>query len=166
MQFHLMESHYESIQEQMQHMEYCQQIIDGQMKEIMDKKVVSEGMAAVYLEGLRKEYDRICAGIYCNDWRVEKVLYCQSRMARSQEIDVECSFLEYDRGVIPEDDLTGILFWLFNYGIRANHGLEVGREKNLSYKQLCSGVKTCNGTLVPERLKDGIQFTIVMKRAA
>ena len=179
MQLHLLESHYTSLRKQMQNMEQCQRIIDSQMKEIEKGKTISEGQAASYLESLRKEYSKLRAGMYCNDWIVDAVLYCESEKARSQGIGVECSLMNYDRGKIPEYDLARLLYWLLDYGIRVNQDMEketkkgkqillrmgtvrdclaieldtaAGKKKTPSYKQLRSSVKACDGTLVTEIL--------------
>ncbi|MDD6615347.1 MAG: hypothetical protein PUF13_04500 [Lachnospiraceae bacterium] len=134
MQLHLMESHYASIQGQIRKMEHCQRIIDEQMKEIEESKNLSQGKAAAYLEQLKKGYDEMRAGMYCDDWSVDALLYCQSEMARAQGISAEYSLSEYDRGRISEDELVYILFRLFEYGMKANQKIEKEREKKISLR--------------------------------
>ena len=134
MQLHLMESHYTSLQKQIHQMEDCQRIIDEQMKEIVDRNGLQKGKTSAYLERLKQSYNEIRAGIYCNDWMVDAVLYCQSETARSQGISVEYSLSEYNRGKTEENEIVYILIRLFDYGIRENQNAREGAEKRISLR--------------------------------
>ena len=190
MQMHLMESHYTSIQDQIRKMENCQELIDKQMKEIEESKRISRGKTAAYLEQLKQSYEEIRAGMYCDDWNVDALLYCQSEMVRSQGITAEYSLSEYNRGNIPEEKLVHILFRLFEYGIKANQKIEQEREKKIflrmggvlnqfviefttsveeknrpSSRLLRKCVREYHGNLMTEERKNERKFIISLKRA-
>ena len=190
MQMHLMESHYASIQNQIWKMENCQRLIDDQMKEIEESKKLSQGKTAAYLEQLKQSYEEMRAGMYCDDWSVDALLYCQSEMARVQGITAEYSLSEYSRGNIPEEELVHILFRLFEYGIKANQKVEQEREKKISLRmgsvlnqlviefstsveeknrpsgrQLWKCVREYHGNLVSEEQKNERKFIVSLKKA-
>ena len=189
MQMHLMESHYASIQNGVKQMKKCQALIDDQMKEIAENRSLSGRKTEEYLEQLKKSYEEIRGGMYCDDWKVDAVLYCQSEIARAQGIEVECSLTEYDRGKIEEDKLVHILFRLFEYGIKANQEAAQMREKKiflrmggvlnqfviefcttvdeksrLSYRQLRKCIRGYSGELVTEKNQEQMKFVIILKK--
>ena len=191
MQLHLMESHYESMQNQIRRMEKCQQLMDEQMKEIRDNPNLSEGKTAAYLNQLKQDYDSIRAGVYCNDWKVDAVLYCEAEAARSQGISVGYSLAEYDRGEITEEQLVRILFSLFDYGIKAIQEVNPGKEKKIflrmggvlnqfliefctteertdgaAYRKLRKSIRKMHGSLLCEKQSDGLRYTVTMERTA
>ena len=171
-------------------MENCQRLIDDQMKEIEESKNLSRGKTAAYLEQLKQSYEETRAGMYCDDWSVDALLYCQSEMARAQGIAAEYSLSEYSRGNIPEEELVHILFRLFEYGIKANQKVEQEREKKISLrmggvlnqlviefstaveeKNLPSGrqlrkcVREYHGNLMVEGQKNERKFIVLLKKA-
>ena len=189
MQVHLMESHYASIQTQILKMESCQRLIDAQMKEIENSKELSKGKTSAYLEQLKQNYNEIRAGMYCDDWKVDAVLYCQSDVARKQGIDVTYHLEEYNRGGITQEELVHILVQLFEFGIKANQKVKEGIEKKislkmggvlnrfviefittvesgdrLSHRKLQKCIKEYRGDLVTEKRKNETKFLIALKR--
>ncbi len=113
----VIETHYDVVQGQIQRMEEQQKLIDEQMKEIvqMDADVDSKTIQA-YLAQLKKNYADIRAGIYCNDWVVDAVLYSQSKIYEELGIGFECFMQEYDRGSIEEQDILQIILTLLEFG--------------------------------------------------
>ncbi len=113
----VLETHYDVVKSQIQHVEEQQKLIDEQMATIvgMDAVVDSETMQA-YLSQLRENYEGIRAGIYCNDWAIDAMLYLQKKAYEEQGIGFECLLQQYDRGEIREQDLLQILFALLEYG--------------------------------------------------
>lgn len=117
----LMVSHYIVVQKQINRMEICQKMIDEQMREMEQVRAAAAGAAKFvkineYLKHLQTEYDSIQAGIYCNDWMVDAVLYCQLERIRNQGGETECSCQGYERGSIAEQDLAQILYQLLERG--------------------------------------------------
>ena len=189
MQLHLMESHYSLVQNQLQKMDNCRRLVDEQMKEIEERKYFPRGKAEAYLEQLKKTYEEIRSGMYCDDWKVEALLYCQSETARSQGIEVAYELAEYNRGRLREDELVHILFRLFEYGIKANQMAEREKEKKInlrmggvlnqlviefsttaenkklpSRKQVRKCVREYYGNLLTEKGQNGLKFIISLNR--
>lgn len=75
---------------------------------------------ASYLRELRQEYDRLQAGMYCNDWLVDAVLCCQVETAKRQGMEVECSLQTYERTGVPEELVAQLFFQLLEFGIHEN----------------------------------------------
>lgn len=187
LQLGLMEVHYASIQSQMGRMEKCQQLIDEQMAEIVQRNGESGSYrrTAQYLENLKKEYEKISAGIYSQDWLIDAVLYCQTENARGLGIDTECFVQGYPRENIDEKMFAQLLFLLFDFGIRENEkpmegiqrriSLHIGsvqnlvsivffatikKRKRIPVRQLRKYVKDHNGMITVEDRKVGVQITI------
>lgn len=118
-QLGLLETHYQAIQSQVLQMESCQKMIAQQMEELTSAK--AEGRLGEhtknYLENLKQEYSKLRAGMYCDDWRIDAVLYCQIESARSQGIEVDCQIRGYDRNIVEQQTLAQVLFLLLHNGI-------------------------------------------------
>ncbi len=121
----VLETHYDVVQSQIQHVEEQQKLIDEQMATIvgMDTVVDSETMQA-YLSQLRENYAGIRAGIYCNDWAIDAVLYFQSKIYGELGIGFDCFLQQYDRGQIAEQDMLQLLMLLLEYG-RSGKGISL-----------------------------------------
>lgn len=153
-------------------------------------RICSGGVkSSAYLEQLKQSYDEIRAGMYCDDWKVDALLYCQSEIARSQGIETEYSLPEYNRGRIPEDELVHLLTRLFDYGIKANQKAEQEREKKIflrmggvrnqlviefsasveeknrpSCRQIRKCVREYHGNLMTEDKKNEFKFIISLEK--
>ncbi len=113
----VLETHYDVMQSQVQHVEEQQKLIDEQMSTIvgMDAVVDSETMQA-YLAQLKESYAGIRVGIYCDDWTIDAMLYLQKKAYEEQGIGFECFLQEYDRGSIEERDILQIILSLLEFG--------------------------------------------------
>lgn len=148
-----MEQHYEDIRCQIQRMEQNQKEIRGRMAEITSREVVwskkkAKGLSAgasgiqnmktqgdqvgAYLNELRREYDQIRTGMYCNDWMTDAVLCCQKESAEKLGIQVEYFMPDYRRGMAGGENLARMLFFLLDFGIQENE-----KQKEGCRKQIC-----------------------------
>ena len=162
-QFQLLQTHYESIRTQMQRMEMCQKLVDKQMKEIVrrgenvaatencdsckDTAAVAASCNEVaesgqqrkevilrYLDDLRNEYQNISAGMYCQDWMVDAVLYTQIRAAKERGIKVDCNVQGYQRGAVSQERLAQLLYSLFEFGMQENEKLQEQAKRYIHVK--------------------------------
>lgn len=162
-QFQLLQTHYESIRTQMQRMEMCQKLVDKQMKEIVRRgenvaatencdyckdteaaaarcnEVAESGQQRKevilrYLDDLRNEYQNISAGMYCQDWMVDAVLYTQIRAAKERGIKVDCNVQGYQRGAGSQERLAQLLFTLFEFGMKENEKLPEQAKRYIHVK--------------------------------
>ena len=162
-QFQLLQTHYESIRTQMQRMEMCQKLVDEQMKEIVRRgedvaatescdpckdtaavaarcdEVAESGQQRKevilrYLDDLRSEYQNISAGMYCQDWMVDAVLYTQIRAAKERGIKVDCNVQGYQRGADSQERLAQLLFTLFEFGMKENEKLPEQAKRYIHVK--------------------------------
>lgn len=131
-QLGLLENHYKSIQSQMQQMEYCQKMIDEQMAEITSGGCKERTQQ--YLEALKQEYHELQAGMYCDNWSVDAVLYCQIDAARQMGIEVECLVQGYDSQKVSPRVFAQVLFLLLHYGNSESQKLEGGVKKKMRLK--------------------------------
>ena len=162
-QFQLLQTHYESIRTQMQRMEMCQKLVDKQMKEIVrrgenvaatencdpckDTAAVAASCNEVaesgqqrkavilrYLDDLRSEYQNISAGMYCQDWMVDAVLYTQIRAAKERGIKVDCNVQGYPCGAVSQERLAQLLYSLFEFGMQENEKLQEQAKRYIHVK--------------------------------
>lgn len=108
----LMETHYMAVQMQIRRAEEGRKILNQQMEKVqaqLQSKQIQTAQVNSYLMHLRQEYDDIRAGVYCDDWMVDAVLYCQGESMKKQGIRLDCSLQGYDRGNIEAEDLVQIL---------------------------------------------------------
>ena len=203
-QLGLLETHYKSIQSQMQQMEYCQRMIDEQMAEITGRVDIGESMEAEqdtlmqnpdrkeriqqYLEALKQEYHELQAGMYCDNWSVDAVLYCQIEAARQMGIEVECLVQGYDSQKSSPRVFAQVLFLLLHYGNSESQKLEggvkkkmrlktgrlqnqmvvefyssVGQKKSFEEKKVKQCVKDYAGTVTVIEETEGISVVVTMK---
>ena len=140
MQMRLMETHYQAAWQQIRKMEAGRQMVEQQMAELTmmageqgetgpapateqgetGSAPATEQRIASYLRELRQEYDRLQAGMYCNDWLVDAVLCCQVETAKRQGMEVECSLQTYERNGVPEELVAQLFFQLLEFGIHGN----------------------------------------------
>ena len=162
-QFQLLQTHYESIRTQMQRMEMCQKLVDKQMKEIVrrgenvaatencdpckDTAAVAASCNEVaesgqqrkevilrYLDDLRSEYQNISAGMYCQNWMVDAVLYTQIRAAKERGIKVDCNVQGYPCGAVSQERLAQLLYSLFEFGMQENEKLQEQAKRYIHVK--------------------------------
>ena len=162
-QFQLLQTHYESIRTQMQRMEMCQKLVDKQMEEIVrrgedvaatekcgpckDTAAVAAGCDEVaesgqqrkevilrYLDDLRSEYQNISAGMYCQNWMVDAVLYTQIRAAKERGIKVDCNVQGYPCGAVSQERLAQLLYSLFEFGMQENEKLQEQAKRYIHVK--------------------------------
>lgn len=162
-QFQLLQTHYESIRTQMQRMEMCQKLVDEQMAEIVRRgedvaatascdpckdtaavaarcnEVAESGQQRKevilrYLDDLRNEYQNISAGMYCQDWMVDAVLYTQIRAAKERGIKVDCNVQGYQCGAVSQERLAQLLYSLFEFGMQENEKLQEQAKRYIHVK--------------------------------
>ena len=162
-QFQLLQTHYESIRTQMQRMEMCQKLVDEQMAEIVRRgedvaetescdpckdtaavaarcdEVAESGQQRKevilrYLDDLRNEYQNISAGMYCQDWMVDAVLYTQIRAAKERGIKVDCNVQGYPCGAVSQERLAQLLYSLFEFGMQENEKLQEQAKRYIHVK--------------------------------
>lgn len=128
----LMEAHYETIRKQIEQIEHYRQDIQEQMKAIENVETVeiNNDKITEYLHELKKEYDSLKAGVYCNDWIVDAVLMQQCKLCESKKIDFSVSMYNYSRGEIQEKELLQLITQLFERAIeQANNVVDVDKRK-------------------------------------
>lgn len=135
-QLKLISVHYASVQEKMIQMENCRQTIDNQIEKIVRLNGNKEYQARTreYLEAVREEYEKMRKGLYCNDWLIDAVLFCQIETAENCGITTVCDTAGYDRGGIQEEKLAQILFHLFDFSIRENQKMGTENERCIRIK--------------------------------
>ena len=87
-----------------------------------------------YLDDLRNEYQNISAGMYCQDWMVDAVLYTQIRAAKERGIKVDCNVQGYQRGADSQERLAQLLFTLFEFGMKENEKLPEQAKRYIHVK--------------------------------
>lgn len=115
----MMQSQYHAMQYQKAHIEESRRLIDRQMQEIIQKGRRSEKQTQIteYLNDLEKAYQNIHAGIYCNEWTLDAILYVQTERARQQGINVTCKVQNYPKDQDGIQCMGKVLVELFGYAI-------------------------------------------------
>lgn len=149
-----MNLYYQKIGKQTKRMEQDQQDVQTQMKKIIEdrtavnqeRKKQAEPVAvdfrreeaqeriSMYLKELKTEYARLQAGMYCNDWLVDAVLCCQREAAEELGIEVGYFMQGYSRGIIDEEDLAQMVFYLLDFGIRENARQAIDGRKEIHFQ--------------------------------
>lgn len=148
----LMESYYSAIKEQVLKMEQSRELIDRQMKQIycMGTAGIENGRIFEYIKELKEQYKSIVAGIYCNDWAMDALLYYQESICREDGIETDFFLPGFSRGCIKEEDIQQLFLLLLNYGIWQNRSrigvrrisIHAGTVKNqLVLQYTCTGIK-------------------------
>ena len=124
----LTELHYTFVRRQIRSMEQEQEKIDAQMQKITAMAAIrreEKGNADAheerirrYLDTLRDKFDKIQAGIYCQDYLLDSVLCHMAQKCQKKGIKESFLFQKYDRGTISENDLSEILFQILDYCVR------------------------------------------------
>lgn len=150
-QQHRMELYYQGIRDQMRSMEQNRKENHERMKDILaygtegskknrtDLEIDTTGeqrsgrqeRLEAYLNELKAEYRKIQAGMYCNDWLVDAVLCWQKENAECRGIHMEYSMQGYGRGIIKEEELAQMLFYLLDFGILENERQETGNIRRI-----------------------------------
>lgn len=122
----LLEKHYTAVQMQTCHMENVKAAVQEKLGEIAKEQDKEAGNQKVeeYIYHLRREYEGLRAGIYCNDWILDAFLYSEAESLANRGITLECVLSGYDRGEIDEKDLIQILFRILS-GNRLHEGQKV-----------------------------------------
>nr|WP_288348519.1 hypothetical protein [uncultured Anaerostipes sp.] len=108
-----MKNYFQLLRQQIQTAESDQKSIENEeMKGFSREKLWN------YMENLKEKYEAIQAGIYCNDWLVDGVLYHMAEFCRENGIAASFYFQKYDRGYISEEDISEIIYQLLAYGVR------------------------------------------------
>lgn len=87
-----------------------------------------------YLDDLRSEYQNISAGMYCQDWMVDAVLYTQIRAAKERGIKVDCNVQGYPCGAVSQERLAQLLYSLFEFGMQENEKLQEQAKRYIHVK--------------------------------
>lgn len=101
----------------------------------MEPNAAGGDRIAEYLSHLKREYQEIRAGIYCDDWMTDAVLYCQAERAKKAGIRVQYNMQGFDRGKIEEEDLVRLLFGLLDWGLKQNEKI---LQKKAGIKEIFS----------------------------
>lgn len=142
LQRELMSSHYTAVRLQIERVDACRAIVNEQMKEIIaiDEKEINSERVDTYLKNLKQEYEMIRAGIYCDDWMVDAVLYCETDRMKRQGIALQCYCQGYDRGLIQETDLAQLLYLLLESEWEIIKG-RTRKEKQIGEEELQLGLR-------------------------
>ena len=187
----LMESYYGAIKEQVLKMEQSRELIDRQMKQIylMGTVGLENGRIFEYIKELKEQYKSIVAGVYCNDWAMDALLYYQESICRDAGIETDFFLPGFSRGCIQEEDIQQLFLMLLNYGIWQNRshsgnrriGIHAGTVKNqLVLQYTCTGskgwktlrrqmmklIKKYNGFLDTEVRQKVLQMVIVLQKGS
>ena len=106
------------------------------MEEKRRKKADDQRKAVIlrYLDDLRSEYQNISAGMYCQDWMVDAVLYTQIRAAKERGIKVDCNVQGYPCGAVSQERLAQLLYSLFEFGMQENEKLQEQAKRYIHVK--------------------------------
>ena len=144
----LMILHYRQISIQISDMERNQAVIEEQMRQVekmyAEEKVLSGKTLSEYLEQLNSSYSRIRAGIYCDDFMIDAVLYYMAEICKTRKICCSFAFRHYDRGKVEEKDLARIIFMVLDFGIREYSE----STDNSSNRELCLEAGTVKNQLI------------------
>ena len=115
----MMQSQYQAMQYQRNHIEESRKLIDRQMQEIMRRgeRAEKQEQVAGYLVDLENTYQNIHAGIYCKDWTLDAILYTEIERARQQGISVTCKVQNYPKDQDGIQCMGKVLVTLFEYAI-------------------------------------------------
>ena len=127
----LMESYYTTLYGQIYQMERQQAEVDRKMQGIIKSQDARNGAGKVsaYLQELKQEYQELKAGVYCDDWTLDALLFGQSEIIGKKGITFECSMQGYQAGMVEKQDLTEILLYLMNFGVLINEKSEYAGRK-------------------------------------
>ena len=175
----LTELHYTFVRRQIRSMEQEQEKIDAQMQKITAMTAIRkkekgstedyEERIRNYLDTLRDKFDKIQAGIYCQDYLLDSVLCHMAQQCRKKGIKESFSFQKYDRGVIQENDLAEILFQILDYCVRECIAYLEKNENQSPFVFLCAAaVKnqllmefSCCSVKSEQRIKRELKRTIM-----
>lgn len=117
----LMKAHYITLQQQIRHIERSRARNNEKMEKILQMQEGWQGEGLEnYLKDLKRQYENIAAGIYCEDWAVDAMLTNLAALCRKKEIRPDFQFQKYDRGEIQEEDILQFLRSLGEAAIRAS----------------------------------------------
>lgn len=117
----LLDKHYEAIGLQVVEIRKAQQQMNEDMDLIIKMDAETKDVnvhVADYLTGLKEQTITAKAGIYCDDWIVDSILYHNELVCKELGIDVEYDFSRFYRGKISNEDITKIFICLFNSVIK------------------------------------------------
>ena len=122
----LMAIHYEAVRRQIREMEENQELVDRQMEEILklDQGDLPEGRLKEYLGQLSREYHSIRAGVYCDYWMIDAVLYHMGGVCEREKIPYSFSFRNAELGKIRESDASELIFMLLDTLVKDHQGTE------------------------------------------
>ncbi len=123
----LMVLHMKAVRQQILDMENEQRMIDQQMENIQQIGNF-EGTMQIkkYLKTLKKQYQKIQAGMYTDDVFVDSVLYYYADMLRRKNLAPEISFARYQRNSLDEICAGKILMCLMETAL--TNDLKEGQE--------------------------------------
>ena len=84
----------------------------------MDEQEQTDEQIIEYLYSLKQKREEIEAGIYCNDWIVDGILYYYAKQCKFENIVADFQMQKYDRGNISDEDISEILMTLLDLAIR------------------------------------------------
>lgn len=124
-QANLMESYLQLLKQQMPKIKSNREDAQIDQISIMAEQIQQREVSASsqeklrkYIESLKGKYEEIQAGVYCNDWLVDVVLFYMARFCRENDMKISFSFQTYDRGEIEEEDIAEIIYQLLTYGAK------------------------------------------------
>lgn len=107
----MMREHYRMITGQIQGLEKSREIVEQQMKMLMNlgDKSDSEEKICQYILELQDRYQEIQAGVYCNDWIVDAVLFHMNNMLNSHGVKSEYFFWKYSGSKVSSVEMAEFL---------------------------------------------------------
>ena len=123
--------HRKAIYDQICQMEKNQKMIDAQMKEIekLEGKGLSGKRVEAYLKSLKKEYHSIKAGVFCNDWKIDIILYYYASLLEKKKIPYVFSFSCYEKGSADYEILGNFLLELLEKTVERNMRIDKRKRK-------------------------------------
>lgn len=107
----MMREHYRMITGQIQGLEKSREIVERQMDMLMTlgEKSDSEEKICQYILELQDRYQGIQAGVYCNDWIVDAVLFHMNNMLNSHGVKSEYFFWKYSGSKVSSVEMAEFL---------------------------------------------------------
>ncbi|SHK94133.1 hypothetical protein [Hespellia stercorisuis] len=128
-QFQMMEKYYNGVKRKEEELQHNQALLSKQMKELSaDAYEISDEQITAYLEELRREYNTLKRGLYCDDPVLDAVIVTEAEIMESGKIAFDCSLQHYRRNDTEQRMLVSLILYLLDFGIRANQKLDANRH--------------------------------------
>lgn len=151
----LVQAHYRMIVEQREKVKEGQSLLENCRGELVEGRLTeteNETRVSRYLKSLKKRYEEIQPGIYCESWMVDSILFSFQQSLKTLDIEFSC-LVENDPGmVIEEGELARFLGGLLEWEIEKNRDFQRKSRMRIERKARLH-IRTVKNSLVMEYLR-------------